>query len=507
MASESLQEATIKGARWLALTRVASEALTLAGVVVLARLISPAEFGRAAVALLFVPLGAILTFEGFASALVQWPKVTEDDRRSAMAMSLIGGILLTLFVLVLKWPLWEPVFGARTAGLIALMSPVLALGALGGVSRASVWRSLDFRRLSIIDGVSLLIGTVTSVTLAIAGLQGKALVVGALAQTATSSLLLMRVAPPPMPGWSRRSQREISRFGVPAALAGLVDVTWRYVDYAILAARIPAAQAGYYYRAFTVGVTYQDKISRVMIQIAFPLYSRTTDRDELRKLHERAARVHAAVIFPLLASLIVLAPELVPMVFGPAWKGAVQPTQILAVAGMIAAVLTGFPQIMLAIGRPRQLLVFNIAVVIGYSAAVLLASQHGLIVISLTIVATYFAILAGVYRFLLHRYVGISIRRLIPELGPAVVGCLAQIAATVPLRMLLGLVFPPALIILVVGLTGLVVYAVVLRVIFPAAWSDTYMLATRILPPLARIGRLRPPATAAAAAPPAPAQS
>ena len=65
---------------------------------------------------------------------------------------------------------------------------------------------------------------------------------------------------------------------------------------------------------------------------------------------------------------------LVPFVFGSAWKPSVEPTQVLALAGMLAAVLTGYSQVMLAIGRPRPLLAFNVARLLVYAGAVLLAS-------------------------------------------------------------------------------------------------------------------------------------
>jgi lipopolysaccharide exporter len=487
--SEALEQATITGVRWLAFMRVASETIALLAAVVLARLVTPAEFGRGAVALIFIMLSVMLTFEGFASALVQRASVSQADRRAAMLMSIVGGCILSLAVYAA--PVWRPLFGARTAELIQLSSPSMLIASLGGVSRAAVWRKLDFRRVSTIDGMSLVVGSAASVSLAFAGAEAEAIVIGGLVQTATTTLLLLIAEPPPLPGWSGRSQRQIVAFGIPAALAALVDTLFRNIDYAILAARLPAAQAGFYYRAFNVGVVYQDKLSRIMTQIGFPLYSRVVDRDELRRLHERVARLHAVVIFPLLASLVVLAPLLVPLVFGAAWTPAVVPTQILVVAGMVAAILTGYPQLMLALGRPRALLHFNIAMLVVYAGAVFAASSHGLVAVSITVGAVHLAILAGVYRFLLQRYMGISLLRLVPELGPAVVGCLALLAVTVPLASVLGHAWPRAATVAVTGSVGMMTYALVLRTGFPAAWADLNNLLVRVFPILVRVQRRR----------------
>jgi lipopolysaccharide exporter len=490
---ESLKEATLSGVRWVMLTRVASETLALGATVALARLLAPAAFGRAAVALIFIPLATILTFEGFASALVQRESIEDSHIRAAVSMSLLGGALLSGTAAALAPLLWRPLFGAQTASLMLLMSPVFFVAALGGVSRALLWRRLQFRRMSLIEMAALSVGNLLALALAIAGLGAQAIVLGALAQVALGTALLFAAAPTPLPRWHRGSQREISGFGIPAALAGLVDVMFRNVDYAIVAARLPAAQTGIYWRAFNLGVVYQDKLSGVMMQLAFPVYARTESREELRHLHERAARVHAAVIFPLLASLIVLAPVMIPFVLGAAWTASVEPTQILAVAGMIAAILTGYPQVMLAVGKPRALLNFNLAMLVTYAVAIFLAVGHGLIAVAIVASTVYLCILVGVYRFLLARYVGLSIRRLIPELGPALAGCLALAAASEPLRLLLEPALPPALTIAIAGSAGLAVYAGALRLASPAAWQDLGLLLTRVFPPLARLGRSHQP--------------
>ena len=482
MPRESLKEATLSGVRWLMLTRVASETLGLAAMVALARLISPAAFGHAAVALIFLPLATILTFEGFASALVQREQIDLDHLHAATLMSLLGGALLSVLALALTPILWRPLFGPSTARLMVLASPVFLLAGLGGVPRALLWRGLDFRRIGLIDTASLILGNLLAVALALAGLQARAIVWGALAQVAVRSLLLLAAAPPPPPRLRLGAQREIGAFGVPAALAGLIDVLFRNVDYAILAARLPAAQTGIYWRAFNLGVVYQDKLSGVMMQLAFPVYSRTESPAQLRALHERATRVHAAVIFPLLAMLIVVAPVLIPWLLGPLWAPSVRPTQILAVAGMVAAILTGYPQVMLALGRPRALLRFNVGMLVGYAAAVMLASRHGLIVVSVAVTTFYLTILVGVYRLLLRRYLGISMRGLISELGPALGGCLALASVALPLRTLLAPALAPPFVIALVGVAGLLAYMAALRAISQTVWRDLCLLLARVLP-------------------------
>ena len=484
MHPDTLKDSTIRGLRWLAATRVVGETLAFVAAVALARLITPADFGHAAVALIFLPLAGILTFEGFASSLVQRDEVDETDIRAALFMSIVGGLLLSGAVFGLAWPLWQPLFGTETAQLIKLISPILLIAALGGVSRAKLLRTLDFPKTSVIDTASVISGYVVAVTLAAVGLGARAIIIGALVQTAVNSGLLLAAAPVPSPRWSRRAGGVAAGFGIPAALAGLVEVLFRNIDYAILAARLSATATGLYYRAFNLGVVYQDKVSGIMVQVAYPLYSRTNDVNRLRSIHERAARVHAAILFPAQALLIVLAPYLVPLLFGSAWTAAVEPTQVLALAGMLAAVLTGYSQVMLAIGRPRRLLLFNVARLGLYGGVVLLASTHGLLTVAVAVVGAYLVILVAAYALLLGPCIGISVKRLVPELAPAVSGCLALAAVAVPLTNLLDGI-PRILLIGIVSAVGLSAYAVTLRLGFPAAWADARTLAVQVTGPLA----------------------
>ena len=175
-----------------------------------------------------------------------------------------------------------------------------------------------------------------------------------------------------------------------------------------------------------------------------------------------------------------------------------RPAQILAVAGMIAAILTGYPQVMLAVGKPNVLLRFNVVILGLFAAAVYATSTHGLIAVSVAVLAVHVLILLGVYHFLLQPHIGLSIRALVPELGPAVVGCLGLAAVGFPLRMLVP--GGDVVVIVVAGGAGFLAYALIVSRLFPAAWSDLRMLVERVVPPIARLQRRRMPAPAPSAA-------
>ncbi len=480
---EKLRDAAVEGVRWIAIAKVLGESAQLIAAVVLARLIVPAEFGHAAVALILVPLAAILTFEGFGSALVQRKEVQHEHLETATLASIVAGVALTAGTYFAAPLVATPLFGERTADLIQLASPMFLIAALSAVPRSVLWRELEFREVSLIETGSVAFGALVAVGLAIAGLEASAIVLGALAAAVLSSALFMTIERPYLPRWHGRHLREIVGFGAPASGAGLLHVAITNVDYTILAARLSAAQVGFYWRAFQLGVVYQDKISGIMMRLAFPVYSRTKDLAQLTRLHERATRVHAATVVPLLAILIVTAPVLIPWLFGSEWGPSVLPTQILAVAGMIAAILTGFPQVLLAAGKPHALLRFNVVLLLVYAGAVFATVQQGIVAVSIAVVAVYIAQLIAVYAVLLRRVVGIPVGQMVTDLAPALVGGLALLAVCFPLtNWLRGADVPPFLILLAVGSLGMFIHCAVLRQFFPATWSDLTNLAQRVLP-------------------------
>jgi O-antigen/teichoic acid export membrane protein len=491
---DELKRATVSGVRWTTSARIGIEAMTLAAAVALARLIPPSGFGEAVVPLILVPLAVIFTFEGFGSALVQRKTIEPAHGEAAMLASLLTGALLTSLVVLLARPVGEPLFGQGPARLLVMISPVFVLAGIGAVSRSLLWRRLDFRRISLIEMLSLGTGAAAAVALAAAaGLDAPAIVLGALCGSLVTTVLLLLAAPPPPPIWHRGALREVMAFGLPASGAGLTYVAITNATLAVAAVRLSAAQVGIFWRAFQLGVIYQEKISGIMIRLAFPVYSRTSDIGQLRRFHERATRIHAAVILPLLALLIVTAPELVPWLFGERWTPAVEPVQILCVAGMIAAVLTGYPQIMLAAGKPRALLTFNVVLLGVYLGVSWVAAPHGTTALALGVVGVHIFLLVTVYGVLFRRVLEIPVRRLVTDLLPAVACSLLLLAVAFPAAELLrGTETPVPLFALAIGALGGFVYLAALRSLFPVVWDDVAELTRRVLPaPSNTIGALR----------------
>src|SRR3954451_11072364 len=325
-----LRDATLRGLRWVSGGRVIAEVLALGTSVILARLISPAEFGVVAVALTVSVIASVLSNAGIAQALVQRKSISRRHVEAAAALCTASGLTLSVALFVAA-PAAAGLLGDRAEEGIRVVSPALLIMSLGATPTAILQRRLDFRSITTAEVMASLVGAVASVALALAGWGAEAIIAGTLARAAIQSALAWCFARPPLPRWHRREVRELAGFGIPTALSGLGYQGARNVDYVIVGAQLGLTQLGLYWRAYQMAFEYQSKITVIMQKVALPVLSRTRDLDDIRALRYRIVRVHGVIIFPLLFLFIAVAPELIPWLFGAQWRGTVEPAQILTV--------------------------------------------------------------------------------------------------------------------------------------------------------------------------------
>jgi O-antigen/teichoic acid export membrane protein len=486
-----LREATLEGVRWISATRLAFEFVAAGGAIVLAHLVPPAAYGRFAIALVIPEIALSLVNEGLGTPLVRRKSINDRHIDATTTLGLIGGLLLTALTFFLAPLIATPLFGSDTAELFQLYSPVFAIAGVMIVPLAILQRKLEFNRIGLSEVISAAVTTVVSVGLALAGLDAEAYVLGSLAGIAAWAVALLILARRvPVPRWRGKEMKEIGSVGTPSAGAGLAGIGTRNIDYAILGSMLAPAMVGFYYRAFTIGVEYERKVSGIVTRIAFPVYSRTEDHEHLREVRRRIVRLNATVIFPLLAFFIVVAPVAVPWLFGARWEPAVELAQILAVAGMAMTLQSTITPLVLAAGKPRSLMVFSVFEMVVYAGMLLLAASGGDLVVICICVATFrvVALLAS-YGLLLGKVLESSLGELLRDAGAALAACLALVAVALPVRVYLD---APALPLLVAcAAVGFPAYAAALRLISPTAWADIWMVARRILP-----GGRRPAAAA-----------
>ncbi len=498
MSRSSLKEDALEGVRWVALARVAAEAVAFGGGVVLAHLVPPDEFGRLAVTVIVSELALALAAEGIGTPLVARRSVDRRHLESAALLGLCFGLALAAATLLLAEPVAGRLFGAESVVLFQLLAPMWVIAGLRIVPQAYLQRQLDFRRLAIVEVAGGLVSAIVAVALAAAaGLDAQAYVLGALAGACVTLGLLLAATPRAWPRWHRRELGEVLGFGTPAGIAGLAWVAQRNADYVVLGARLSAAQVGYYYRAYTLGAESEARISGIVARVAFPVYSRTDDPAHMRDVRARIVRLEATVVFPAMALFAAVAPVLIPWLFGARWEPAVLPAQILVIAGLAAMINGSTGSLLLAAGRPRALATYNVCLLAGYVAAVAVMAPLGLTAVCVAVACFQVAALVVAHVLLLRPIVGVGLGQLVRDLSPALLASAVLLCATLPLvGPLDGAGLPAPATVAVATLAGAAAYLATLRLLFGAAWADVRLIASRLLR-----GRRAAAADAPAAAP------
>jgi O-antigen/teichoic acid export membrane protein len=250
---------------------------------------------------------------------------------------------------------------------------------------------------------------------------------------------------------------------------------------------------GFYWRAFSLGGEHQEKVSGIIARLAFPLFSRTEGLEDTRHLRSRVVRANVAVIFPLLATLIIVAPTLIPWLYGSRWEPAVEPAQILAVAGMALTVMSGTEQLILAMGQPRTLLALNASFLFATGLAVLLASPYGLIAVCLSVAGAHVAMVAIAQAGILRRLIHIRLGQLVDDVLPATTASLAMLAAGALAEPWVGAMSSPFVEVATLASIGIATYLLTFRLLFGSAWAEMANTIRRVISRKPRQAVISPP--------------
>lgn len=489
LSEADLHAAAVGGLRWTLIARPIVELVLFGTLVVLARLISPAEFGHYAVALVFGEL-MFIPAQAVGVALVQRPNAGREYMQTGAALSLLIGLGIVAISLVAATFIVMPIYGQRTADLVRLTTIGCMVNSTNIVPAASLQRRLAFRRLTVVQLVISVVGAFTSIGLAVALRNADAMVLGALIGALAGTALLRAWSPFHLPRLRRGPTRDLASYGVPAALAAVSWVGFRNCDYAIVGARLGALQAGFYYRAYTLGVQYQQKVSHVMGTVGFPLLARAEGTDDRRLLRRRIVRLLTLVLFPLLVLLSIGAPVLIPRLFGAQWSSAVVPTQILALGGAATLVIDAIGTALMASGRSRAMMGYGWGHFVTYGLAVLIVCPLGIVAVAVAAAVVHGLFVIVAYVLLVQRrgeplvrQLAAACRELLGDIVPASVPCLALAAVAIPLSFAMsaaGVSSVPYL--LALGLVGITAYLVSLRLLYAESFRSLQKLARQLLP-------------------------
>ena len=353
---QALGRAAVGGVAWQGASYLLGKVSVLVTTIMLARILTPRDFGIVALALVFIAYADVVTDLGVAQALVFLPA----DRRNndaALTISLLVSMGLVALAMPIA-PLAARFFGRPdVTTLFRVMSLSLLLGAVGQVPDALLRRDLRFRR-RFVPTLARSIGQgVVSIGLALAGLGPWSIVIGYLAGDAIySGAAWILVGYRPGPRFWRASAlvlRPLLGYGVPAAAHALLVSLIFDVDYLIVGKLLGPVQLGYYTIGFRIPELVIINVFYVLSAVAFPVFSRTRHEPQrLRRAYLVSLRLQTTYGVGAGVAMAMIAPMLVHALLGARWAASIVPLEALALYAAFRSVGNSATDLYKGIGRP-----------------------------------------------------------------------------------------------------------------------------------------------------------
>lgn len=340
VASETLTDRTTRAAQWRFAGSAIGAVSQLAVGAVLARLLTPADFGVMALALVVLGLARPLGDLGIGGAVVQRAELTDRHIRTAFTFSVLFGLAIA-GVMALVAPLGAAAMrDPHVAAMLRVLSVGFAIGGTGNVAGALLRRRLDFRRQFFVDTGSSVLGYGgVAITLALFGHGVWSLVWGGLCQgllTAGGQFACARHPVRPLLG--RRELGDLLHFGLAMSANACVNYLALNGDNFVVGRALGAASLGLYNRAYTLMNLPFTYAASVMSGVLFPAFAQVQgEPGRLRRGYLMMTALTAMLAAPAMGTLAVAAPHLVRTLYGPQWAGVVVPLQIFCIAGYFRA--------------------------------------------------------------------------------------------------------------------------------------------------------------------------
>ena len=380
-AAGKLRSRVASGAAWSMGASLAVLASRAAVAVVLARLLTPAQYGLAGMALLFTSLVLLVSDFQLGAALIQRPMIDEADRSTVFWAAAGMGTLLTLggvaasglVASFFKQPAVQPMF--------AVLSISFLLMSLQVTQQSLLQREMRFKAISVRIAASVIVGGVVAIIAAVLGAGAWTLIAQQLAVSATSTLLLWTFSPwRPHLIFSRARLRSLGGFGLNVFGSGLVGYINRNTDNILVGRYLGSAALGAYSVAYNVMLLPLTQLISPLQGALFPAYSRVqSDEKRVASIWLRVTTVVASLVAPAMVGLAVVAPDFVHVVLGQRWAAAAPVLRILAIVVLVDSISSLGQRTLQAMDRARIVLNFSIVGMIFTVASFVIGLHWGIV--------------------------------------------------------------------------------------------------------------------------------
>jgi PST family polysaccharide transporter len=458
-----VEEKAIRGVSWTILSYIGNRGISVLSTLVLARLLTPADFGVMALAISATSFLYWFADFGFSKTLI----VRQDlDRRGqgTLFTLMMASSVVTALVGVALAPLAGAAFDEpRLTGVLAALSGTLVIGGFATYYVAMLERELEFRRRFVVYGVQSGVNAAVAISFAAAGAGVWSLVAGQLVSYVAFSVVVVWLAPYWVrPTFERGIGRSLVRSSRGFLAQGVTNIIRANADNVVVAGAFGAARLGYYSMAYRLCDLSYWAIAAPVVHVTFPAFSRSRHRGEdIRPAFLSALRLLALVGIPFGVLLSAAAEPLTRAVFGEKWLPMVAPLSVLGIWAAIRPMDSALSSLLNSIGRAGAAAWVSVLILVPLIPGLIVAARFGgLSTVAAVVVADTAASIA-IEAFLVRRYLDLRLREMWSAVMPLVLAGPAMWLAAWAVGRAIGddhalIGFPSA------ALAGLVAYGAVI---------------------------------------------
>lgn len=459
--STDLRSKTVKAVGHLGLGGALGKVISLGATLVMARLLTPADYGLMAMAMVLVGFVSFFNEIGIGAAIVQKTELKEEEVNGCFVFSILTSLVL-FAVTALGSGIAASFFGnPRLQPMIAVLASAFVFGAIGTVPLAFLRKEMNFKAVAGVNVVSVFIQSLLSLALAFAGMGAWALVWSFIASSVIQSLGAFWLAGwRPSRNFSLRAALGLVNYGLQVTASRVFWYLYSNADKVIIGKVLGDRSLGIYDMAFSLATLPTSQVTTLATNVASPLFSKLqNDMAQLRAFILHFTRGVAYVTYPALIGMLVCSRELVAVLLGDKWIAMLVPFGALCVMGLIKSVDPLLSQVLIATGNAKRLSGYTLMCGVAMSLAVVSGALFdGLRGVSLVWMVVY-PLLSVRLLYLVRRSTGLQMSDYYRTLLPVLVAAAAMAAAVLAVREAMLLAGVPAFAMLGIEiLTGAVAY-------------------------------------------------
>ncbi|MEX2284711.1 MAG: lipopolysaccharide biosynthesis protein [Gemmatimonadota bacterium] len=433
----SLDRSFMRSLAWTGGAKWTGQIVAWGCTIVVARILSPEDYGIVGLANVFLGLVTLLSEFGIGGAVIAMRKLSGDQVQQLNTVAVASGIACFALTSALAIPLSIFFDHPELAAVVVVLSTGFVIAGFRTVPDAILQKDLDFRRLALIEAVQALLLAAGTLTFAFLGFRYWTLVLATLIGSLYATVVAVSMRPYGFTRPNLSSIREALTFGRQLVVTRLAWYTYSNADFLVVGRILGARALGYYNIAWSLASVPVGKISTLLLRVTPAYFSAVQDNPaQLRRYLLSGTEGLALLTFPAALALALVADDFVPLVMGPQWIDAVAPLRLLAIYASLRSITPLLPQILSVRGDNRYNMRNTVLGAIVLPVAFVIGARWGTVGIAVSWMVVHPFLLLPVFLRVCKR---IDLRAMdyASALGPAMVGCLCLAAIVLGVRALM----------------------------------------------------------------------